>query len=254
MQNLFARSPWERQRFVVLQTAGLGQNAPASCELTAEGGQRCADGTYLPPGCAPGSPETLQGKPLLSNFPVVPVALAVAGVAAASAILMSGPHRMGAEIPAPALERLTSIGNAIRSEREADAFNFSQYQSKMKENYELLERERQAEIHLREQNRLWEATHQNYEALQAATTALETVTGQRAAIKAEAEDYRQRVDRNSQNVVSLRQDAGQIIAGLPADTQTSAWKLIDPCAKGPAMQGAFLGQVRMAPRFAIVNV
>lgn len=250
MQNLFVRSPWERQPVVVLRSAGLGQNAPA-CEATPEGGQRCADGTYLPPGCAPGSAETLQGKPLISDFPVVPVALAVAGAAVVGTILMSGPKRLGAEIPERALEQLTSIGNAIRSEREADAFNFSQYQSLMKQNYDLLEKERVAQVTLAEQNRLWEATHRNMEALQAATTEFETISSQRAAIKAEAEEYRQRVERNAQNVIYLRQTAAPIIAGLPADVQADARRLIDPCARpGPvAMQGGFLGQ-----RYSVVNV
>jgi hypothetical protein len=248
MQNLFARSPWERQPVVVLTSAGLGQNAPAACEVTPEKGQRCADGTYIPPGCAPGSAEVLQGKPLLTDFPVVPVALAVAGMAAVGAIFLSGPKRMGAEIPERALEQLTSIGNLIRSEREADAFNFSQYQSKMKENYDLLYKEKAAEEALAEQNRIWEASHRNLEALQAATTNLETIRSQRGAAKTEAEEYRLRVDRNAQNVLSLRQEGAQIIAGLPPDTQAQARRLIDPCAAPApvAMQGAFLGQVRMA--------
>lgn len=251
MQNLFARSPWERQPVIVLRHAGLGQNLP-TCEPTAEGGQRCADGTYLPPGCSTGSPETLQGKPLVSDFPVVPVALAVAGIAAAGALLMSGPRRMGAEVPTAAFDHLDRIGSAIRSEREADAFNFSQYQSKMKENYDLLEKERQAEINLREQNRIWEASHRNLDELQAAQATLDTITSQRAGVKAEAEEYRQRVERNAQNVVSLRQEAAQVIAGVPPEYKTEGWRKIDPCAKAApmAMQGPVLGR----GRFAVVNV
>lgn len=195
---------------------------------------------------------------MVSDFPVVPVALAVAGVAAVGAILLSGPERMGVvgDYPATAFEQLTKIGDAIRSERQSDAYNFSQYQSKLRENYNLLEQERRAEIKLAEENRLWEAMHRNMDSLQAAQAAVDTISAQRATVKGEAEDYRQRVNRNAQNILSLREDASQIIVGLPSEFKSEGWKKIDPCtAAGPtAMKGAFLGEVRLAPRFAIVNI
>lgn len=244
MQNLFSRSPWERAAVVSLRGPLLGQ-AANTCEPTPEGGQRCADGTYLPPGCGQGSSAAVQGAPPASSFPVVPVTLAVVGAAAVGAYLLSG-RRLG--VPAEAAETLAKIedlSGSIRAERAADSWNHSQYVAKNKENYDLLYKEKAAENHLVEQEKLWEASHRNYEALQAATVGLEQLKAQRAAVKAEAEDFLARVQQNGQTVMRLRQQALYLIETLPPELQADARRTFDPCFKGQSMQGAFLGQVRL---------
>lgn len=249
MQTLFSRSPWERAS--VVQASFLGQAQP-DCEPTPEGGLRCADGTYHPPGCKTGSPETIQGTPLVAPFPVVPVALAVAGVSAAAAILLSGDRRMGAppDYPSAAFARLQEISGSIKAERAADAWNHSQAIKKTKENLELLEQERVADIALVAENRLWESTHRNAESLQAAQTRLDEIGQRRIQVKTEADDYRARVAQNAQNILYLRQQAMEIIGTVHEAYQADARRLIDPCYQPSAMKGAFLSQ---GMRYPVIN-
>lgn len=249
MQTLFSRSPWERAS--VVEAPFLGQTQ-AGCEPTPEGGQRCADGTYIPPGCGTGSPETVKGTPLIQPFPVVPVALAVAGVSAAAAIFLSGDRRMGAppDYPSSAFARLEEVSRSIKAERAADSWNHAQAIKKTKENFDLLEQQRVAEIALVEENRLWEATHRNAESLQAAQAKVDAIAQQRAQVENEANDYRGQVSQNAQNILYFRQQAMEIIATMPEAYQADARRKIDPCYQETAMKGAFLGQVPMANRFS----
>jgi hypothetical protein len=223
----------------------LGQ--AVTCEPTPEGGKRCSDGTYLPPGCPTGSPETVQGQPSGAGegFPILPAALALVGVAAAGAYLLSGRgKRLGAE-PTETLATLQDVASSIQSERASDAWHFAQVVAKTKENTDLLYREKAAEDALAEQNRIWETTHKNPDALQIATINLETIAGQRAAVKAEIDDFRARVNQNAQNVVTLRNKAMYLISTLPEELQVDARRIFDPCFKSQTMQGAFLGQIRL---------
>lgn len=245
MQTIFSRSPWERASVVPLRGPMMGQMAPG-CEPTPEGGYRCPDGTYHPPGCPMGSPQTIQGQPgpTATPFPILPVAL-VAAAGAVGYALLSGRQLSAEAIPAEVVARLEDITTSIRAERAADAWNFSQYLAKGKENLDLLEKERLADLELARQNRIWETNHMNADGLQAAQTALDSIQAQRGAIKASAEEYRARVDANSQNVVNLRQKALELIDTLPPEVQDEARKKIDPCYKNAVMKGPFLGQVRM---------
>ena len=120
MQTFFSRSPWERASVTPLRGPTLGQTSP-NCEPTPEGGQRCADGTYYPPGCKPGSGS---GIPASAPTPGANVPLIIGGVAAAAAagyLLLSGHrHRMAAptalETSYPeAVSQLTSIADKINS-------------------------------------------------------------------------------------------------------------------------------------------
>lgn len=248
MQNLFSRSPWERAAVIPLRGPILGQVSP-NCEPTPEGGQRCANGTYLPPGCAPGSPQAIQGQPTTATFPIVP-ALAVVGTAAAAYFLLSG-QRLGVTEEG-ALERILAkieeITTSIKAERAADAWNFSQYLAKSKENLDLLEKERVAGLELARQTQIWETNHRNADQLQAAQATFDSIQAQRINLKLEIDDFRSRVDGNSQNVVTLRQQALEWIDTLPEELREDARKKIDPCFKNPVMQGAFLGQVRLVRR------
>jgi hypothetical protein len=160
---------------------------------------------------------------------------------------MSG-RRLGASPEtAETIAKIEDVASSIRAERAADAWNHAQYVAKGKENYDLLYKEKAAEQNFAEQNRIWEAAHRNFDALKAAEAELETIRSQRAAVKAEAEDYRARVDQNAQNVLNLRQKALYLISTLPEEIQAEARRTFDPCFKGNTMQGAFLGQVGMNP-------
>lgn len=242
MQNLFSRSPWERPAVAPPSHPLLGQ--AATYEPTPEGGKRSSDGTYHPPGCPTGSPETIQGQPS-GAVPLVPIAIAVGAVAAVGAYLLSGPRKqLGAE-PTETLATIQDLSSSIQSERASDAWNFSQAAAKTKENIDLLYKEKAAEDALAEQNRIWETTHRNADALQTATVNLEAIMGQRAAVKAEIDDFRARMNENAQNVVNLRNKALYLISTLPEGLQVDARRTFDPCFKGQTMQGAFLGQIRL---------
>lgn len=247
MQTLFSRSPWERPSVVSLRGPVLGQAAD-TCEPTPEGGQRCADGTYLPPGCGEGSPETVQGKPLVDDFPVIPVALALVGASAIGYYFL-GNKRLGiSPEAAETIAKIEDVAGSIKAERAADAWNHAQYVAKGKENYDLLYKEKAAEQNLVEQNRIWETAHRNFDALKAAEAEVETIRSQRAAVKAEADDFRARVEQNAQNVLNLRQKALYLIETLPQELQADARRTFDPCYQAGTMQGAFLGQVSLVNR------
>lgn len=235
MLELFNRAPWQRASVVALSGSHLGQ---ADCEPTPEGGLRCADGTYHPPGCIEGSPQVIQGQPLVQDFPVVPVAIATAGALAAGAIFLSG-KRIGAgeDYPTEFFSRLQPIATSIHAARAADAWNYQQYSAKKKEALDLLEEERQAELALAEENRRWEETHRNVDTLQAAQDRLNAVVAKRTDIKAEADDFQARVQENAQNILAYRQQAMDIISMMPESYQAEARKLIDPCYQASAMKG-----------------
>jgi len=253
MQTLFNRSPWERPTVLRLDGARLGQVAPG-CEPTPEGGYRCPDGTYLPPGCGQGSASAVQAAPPGSaSFPIVPVALAVAAAGAVGYLALSGRRSLGLEVPealAPAFERLDQLATSIKAERAADAWNFSQYLEKNKAALDLLEKERIAEQDLAKQSKVWETSHRNADELQAAQALLDAIQSQRNNLKAEAGDFRLRIDQNAQNVVNLRGQALALIDSLPDEYKEDARKKIEPCFKNPVMQGRLLGQVRLGQMYS----
>lgn len=223
----------------------LGQAAPGvTCETTPEGGLRCSDGTYHPPGCpsSPGAQGTVRaapgGAPPDGGFPVVPVAIAAAA-AGGALLLLAGNRRLGALNDAypTQYEQLTRIASNITAERAADAYNFAQYQQARKRSLDLVFAIKDAETNLAQQERLWEQAHRNMEALQAAQQTFDRLTQEKSTVDQEAADYRARVESNAQNILTYRGNADAIIAGLPAEFQTEARRLIDPCFKGPAMQG-----------------
>jgi len=182
MQTFFSRSPWERASVTPLRGPTLGQTSP-NCEPTPEGGQRCADGTYYPPGCKPGSGS---GIPASAPTPGANVPLIIGGVAAAAAagyLLLSGHrHRMAAptalETSYPeAVSQLTSIADKINTERSNDAYFFSKYIEASKRRQDLVVAEGNAEKVLAQQEKIWNDTHRNpdeYKAAQAKTDAAKT--------------------------------------------------------------------------------
>lgn len=247
MQNLFSRSPWERPSVVPLRSVMLGQTSP-NCEPTPEGGLRCADGTYYPKGCAPGSGA---GIPAAAPTPGVNVPLVIGGVAAAAAagyLLLSGHrHRMAAS---PALEtaypeavsQLTSIADKINSERSNDAYYFSKYIEASKRRQDLVVAEGNAEKVLAQQEKIWNETHRNPDEYKAAQAALDQIVTDKAAAAQEMQENRNGINMAAQNIMAYRSNAEVVVSQLPPEVQAEAWRIIDPCSFKPTMQGRSYGR------------
>lgn len=208
-----------------------------TCEQTPEGGLRCADGSYHPPGC-PTPPAAEVVTPPGEGFPIIPVAAAAAAVAG-GLILLSGPkgRAMGALEPS-VIQELRAIAASITAERTNDAEIFARYMEFSKRRSELLIREKDAASALSEQERIWESTHRNADALQAAQNTLTTTTSEKEAVSAEVSDLRARINRIAANIVTYRENAEVIISGLPAADREEARRIIDPCFQPVAMRGS----------------
>lgn len=228
----------------------LAQAAP-TCEQTPEGGMRCSDGTYLPPGCKSGDPATVQGASP-GGTPIWPFVVGAGALAAGAAIVLSGRRHLGATLEAdyPTIAAgLRTIAERITGERAADAWNFSRLQEIVKGKYDLLFKQKGAEENMRVQERLWGQSHRNEEALQAATAEIDRLAAEIAQADAKAQEYRANVDANAGAIMRYRNQADALIESLPAEVQAEARSLIDPCFRGaPAMKGAFLGQVTISNR------
>jgi hypothetical protein len=172
------------------------------------------------------------------GFPVLPVAAAAAAVAG-GLLLLSGPRgrNLGALEPSVAQE-LRSIAASITAERAMDAETFSRFIEFSKRRLELLAREKEAAAVLQEQERIWESTHRNAEALQTAQNALSTTLSEREAVAAEVQDLRTRINRSAANIVTYRENAEVIISGLSTVDREEARRIIDPCHQAVAMRGS----------------
>ena len=247
MQHVLGKnSAWSGQP--VQPAKRLAQAAGVTCEPTPEGGLRCSDGTYHPPGCQKGDPATtIQGSP--SAAPIWPYIAAAGVIAAGAAIALSGRRSMGIvptlenSYPAVAAD-LRALAGKINGERAADSWNFSQMQEAVKNRLSLLSAAKGAEERLKNEEMIWEKTHRNADTLQAATAEVERLVSEISAALAKADEYRGYVTANAAAVVRYRTEADSIIAGLPAEFQTDARIVIDPCYKPAKMGGGgFLGQV-----------
>lgn len=250
MQTLFSRSPWERSSVTPLRGSMLGQAVP-NCEPTPEGGQRCSDGTYYPPGCKPGSGS---GIPAAAPTPGATVPLLVAGAAAVAAgayFLMSGhQHELGVtaafETAYPeATMQLNQIADKINTERANDAYYFSKYIDASKRRQDLVFTEGAAQKALAEQERNWNLYHNNAVEHQAAQAAFDQAVSLKGAAAQEMQDARDGINTSAQNVMIHRSNAEAIISQLPAQDQAQAWRIIDPCTFGKTgMEG---------PSYPIIN-
>jgi len=247
--NLGRRSPVDFNRNL---GAWMGQaEAGVTCEDTPEGGKRCSDGTYHPPGCPMDQPQTTvqaQAPTSESN-----TGLIAAGVAAAAAggylLLAGGRRRMG---DAPTLETsypdtflsLQKIAENINHERANDAYWFQKYIDAGKRRQDLVLVEGNAEKVLAEQTRIWESTHKNADKLQAAQEAYDAAAGLKANAAAERDEAKSGIDMAASNIVTYRQNAEAIVASLPADYQAQARRVIDPCTAGRVALG---GRIPVRP-------
>lgn len=265
MQTFFSRSPWERPSVTPLRSAFMGQTSP-NCEPTPEGGQRCADGKYYPPGCAPTSGA---GIPATAPTPGMMVPLLVAGAAAAAAgayFLMAGQRKSMGQAsypvtypdfePSPeakemeaAKSQLTSIADKINSERSNDAYYFSKYIEASKRRQDLVIAEGVAEKNLAQQEKIWNETHRNPEEYKAAQAALDQIAVDKAAAVQEMTENRYGINTAAQNIITYRSNAEAIVSQLPAESQAEAWRIIDPCSfRKPGMQGYSYGYPVMNSR------
>lgn len=249
MQTLFSRSPWDRPSVVPIASPRMGQASP-NCEATPEGGQRCADGTYYPPGCKPGSGNSVAAAAPTpgANVPLIVGGLAVA--AGAGYLLLAGhEHRMGAEPTAfesvypEAFSQLSSIADKITGERANDAYYFGKYIEASKARQDLGLAEVTAQQTLAAQEKIWNNTHNNAAEYQAAQAALDKISTDKGQAMQDMQSNRDGINQAAQNILSLRSNAEAIVSQLPSDVQAQAWRLIDPCSfKAPAMSGRRLGQ------------
>ncbi len=249
MQTFFSRSPWERPSVLSLRSPQLGQVAPG-CEPTPEGGYRCPDGTYLPPGCKPGSGNSISASAPTpgGNLPLIIGGLAA--VAGAGYLLLAGhKHRMGAEPTTfessypEVFGQLSSIADKINGERANDAYFFGKYIEASKARQDLALAEITAQQTLAAQEKIWNATHNNAAEYQAAQAALDKISADKGQALQDMQTNRDGINQAAQNILSLRSNAEAIVSQLPSDTQSQAWRLIDPCAfKAPGMSGRRLGQ------------
>jgi len=248
MQTLFNKSPWLRN--VALGQVQTAPKPGMTCERTPEGGMRCSDGTYLPPGCQAGSPNTVAAAPpgTTSIWPYV----AAAGVlaAGAAAYALGDPASFENAYPAAAAD-LRAIAGKITGERAADAWNFTQMQEAGKKKYDLLAQAKIAEDRLRNEEKLWEQSHKNADALQAATAEVDRLATEISAANDKVNEYRGYVNANADNIMRYRQDAEAIISRLPEESKLDARLIIDPCVKGQSMSG--MPQLRMGLTAGMVN-
>lgn len=224
----------------------LGQ-AGVTCEDTPEGGKRCSDGTYHPPGCpvTPQAAGTVQGASP-GGIPVVPLAIVGAAAAAGGYLLLSGRRpRMGAEPPASfeatqpeAASKLHALALNINEQRSYDAYYFKLYIDASKKRQDLVLAIADAEKAAAEQERIWNAVHNNLDQLKAAQDKVDSLRGEQAAAARDAAENRAYVDQAAQSVAASHAQADAIIDSLPSEFQADARRIVDPCYKGaPAMKG-----------------
>jgi hypothetical protein len=229
----------------------MGQAPPSgvTCEDTPEGGKRCSDGTYHPPGCpmTPGTGIPAQAPSGAGGgFPVGWVAAGAAAAAAGAYFLLAGHRHLGAEPGEPAAfetaypeaaAEIHKIADRINVERSNDAYWFAKYIDASKRRQDFVFTVGAAEKELAKQQQIWDATHRNSDQLQAAQATLDAVTSQQGAAAAERDEAKAGIDSAAANVLVYRQNADVTIASLPAEYQAPARRIIDPCFVGPALKG-----------------
>lgn len=227
----------------------MGQDEKPTCEPTAEGGYRCSDGTYLPPGCAAGSSQAVKATPPGGGFPYLTVGLVAAGIAAGVAVLAG--KKMGAtalETSYPeAASKLSDYASRISSERAADAFNFQQYIAAGKKRQDLVFAQKDAQAALDEQQKKWDTAHRNADELAAAQAAFDKISGDLASAAQDKQTYQEAMNTNQANIASYLSNATYLIGTLPEDFQGEAKAIIEPCFK-PAMKGSSMrGGMQVRP-------
>lgn len=139
---------------------------------------------------------------------------------------------------AAAFELLNDIAYKIRNERALDAGDFRDYSAAGAERLSLVDALGKAERFLVEQQRIWESGHRNADALAGAQAKVDLLQSQIQDAAAKATDFRARIDIHAARIGTFRDQATQIIAYLPAESQLEGRRIIDPCAQTAVLQGA----------------
>lgn len=140
---------------------------------------------------------------------------------------------------------LYDISEKIKNERAWDAGDFRDLVAAGQQRLAFVDALGKAEKALTEQQRIWESSHQNPDALRAAQAQVDSLQVQLAEATAKVADLRTTVNGRAQTISSLRADADRVIASLPQEFQLEGRRIIDPCTPGAAMQGAARGRVRV---------
>lgn len=223
----------------------LGQATGVTCEDTPEGGQRCSDGTYHPPGCplTPGAPGTVQGAPPEAGFPIVPVAIAAGALAVGAGFALLGNRRMlGGEAPGPSiskilkdypyeLELLLGLESNIRRERAADAYSFKLLHEAMQLEYTLIEAVKRWEGHLIEAIRTGRpvTTVHGSQDQQVIENYLALYRNGVISYQEDVAKYRAEIDRGAQKILSYHEDIKYIISTLPVELQITMRRTFSVC-------------------------
>lgn len=165
------------------------------------------------------------------------------GPARVYARMGAGARRSMGEAPelspeaATAFSALEDLSYKIRNERALDAGDFRDYAAAGAQRLALVDAAGKAEKVLAEQQRSWESSHRNGDALAAAQAQVDLLQGQIQDAGAKAAELRARVDAHAAAIGDLRDKASQVIGSLPPELQLQARRVIDPCAQGTSMQG-----------------
>jgi len=135
------------------------------------------------------------------------------------------------------LAQLQSLADTINSERASDAAAFADYSSAGGRRLTAVDAVGKAEKELASQQALWEQSHRNGDALAAAQAALDSANAEQNAASSDVEDKKQALQQHDLKITQIRQEVDDLIASLPADMQTDAHRIIDPCWS-PRMKGS----------------
>jgi hypothetical protein len=160
------------------------------------------------------------------------------------AVRKASPRRMGQILPAetpeaaaPIMAQLRSLADTINDERAADAAAMADLSTAGARRLTAVSVAGKAEKDLAEQQRIWEQSHRNADALAAAQAALDSASAEQASAAADVEDKKQSLQQHDQKISQIRQEVDGLIASLPAEMQTDAHRIIDPCWS-PRMKGS----------------
>lgn len=138
---------------------------------------------------------------------------------------------------AAAFGLLGDLAGKIRNERALDAGDFRDYSAAGAQRLALVDAQGKSERVLAEQQRIWESTHRNADALAAAQAQVDLLQTQIQEAASRMDNLRAFVDAHAVKIGNFRDQAARIIAALPAESQLEGRRIIDPCAQAATMQG-----------------
>lgn len=144
------------------------------------------------------------------------------------------------------MAQLQSVADSINDARAADAAAMLEVSNAGAKRLDAVMESGKAEKALAEQERIWEQGHRNADALAAAQAAADAAHSAQAAAAQTLEDKKLALQQADQQIAGLRQQSDDLIASLPAEMQTDAHRIIDPCW-APKMSGSEPIRIPKAP-------